>query len=83
MFDHKHGSHIRLSDLFRPPSVLMSAEFDDVLTNQPVVIDNVRVLSFDTLITMMLIPLSRALEPSRPALLDRTTPNVFSRLCAS
>lgn len=63
----------------------MSAEFDDVLTNQPVVIDNVcrlaprrRVL----LLTFNFV-LDRALALSKLGLLARIIRNAFSRLCAS
>lgn len=60
----------------------MSAEFDDVLTNQPVVIDNVggaskneQLLSYPSFY--------RAQEPLRLVLQARTIRSVSFRLCAS
>lgn len=64
----------------------MATEFEDVLTNQPVVIDNVRSSSCyrDLSSSILIIVVNyRALEPSRLVSLDKTIPNASSRLCAS
>ena len=62
------------------------AEFEDVLTNQPVVIDNVRRQSIPPKgqrLSKLLIIVCRDLELSRQVLLAKIIPNVSSRLCAS
>jgi len=61
----------------------MSAEFDDVLTNQPVVIDNVRLFHSAFVSPTLKSSIHRALEQSRLALLGKTIPNASFRLCAS
>ncbi len=62
----------------------MSAEYEDVLTNQPVVIDNVCADSYTTTQLLYLTSsLCRALERSRLDLLVRTIQSVFSPHSAS
>lgn len=56
----------------------MSTEFDDVLTNQPVVIDNVSPLFFIPILSQHL---SRALALSRLALLAKIVQNASFPLC--
>lgn len=58
----------------------MSAEYEDVLTNQPVVIDNVCAdkLYFPSRLLYLTSLLCRALEQSRLDSLVRTTQSVFS-----
>ena len=59
----------------------MSAEFDDVLTNQPVVIDNVGASKHEQLTSYQ--SFRRAQEPLRLVLQARTIRSVSFRLCAS
>lgn len=64
----------------------MATEFEDVLTNQPVVIDNVRSpFCYRELSSSMLIVVVkyRAPGPSRLDSLGKTILNASSRLCAS
>lgn len=56
----------------------MSTEFDDVLTNQPVVIDNVCLFSLSL---SHYFPCCRAPGLSKPVLLVKTILNVFSLRC--
>ena len=61
--------------------LLMSAEFEDVLTNQPVVIDNVRQSYAIADELLMDRPVGRALVQLRLVLLDKITQNASFLRC--
>jgi hypothetical protein len=57
----------------------MASEYEDVLTNQPVVIDNVG--TYERAHLLLLTPGSRAREPSRLGSLAKIIPNASSLHC--
>lgn len=58
----------------------MPSEFEDVLTNQPVVIDNVSTKTFERQAIEVCLP-HRARAPSRPALQEATLLSLSSPIC--